>query len=436
MPLLPRRPRALLLLPRALCRARSSVSGRVVGGTEATAFEIAPSTVPSLFASWWSQHGGPGLPQPAITSMRALFSPFWVFHASRVDAPSARLHVARVEAMSVAAGSTVPRAFAEHLGADAVHSRPFRADMLHLRDGVEADVEAFELREATAWQLCRGAWLAARRSGASGGGEYADAHFSGVTSERILTPVYIVEYRYLFRVFQCYLSGLSGAGGGVQQLAPWGGLSAAQLLQRAAAARPALAWLERHLPPKVLLGLANGALLLLRPLGKLLLWPPLLLGSLFAGSLWAGVRVTSGHRAHAAAHAAWAHTRRREAQAQAGMADEWLLRRPADQAASGASAGGGREARQTGTRTPPPPRRPPPVDAADPYAVLGLKASATEAEVKAAFRRELHRWHPDHAVESGFDAAACSERTQVIIAAYAVLRSPERRRAHDAGRRR
>jgi hypothetical protein len=62
----------------------------------------------------------------------------------------------------------------------------------------------------------------------------------------------------------------------------------------------------------------------------------------------------------------------------------------------------------------------------DYYAVLGVSASAGLPEIKAAYRRRSLEAHPD--------AGGSHGRFLEINKAYAVLRSPERRKAYDAAR--
>lgn len=59
------------------------------------------------------------------------------------------------------------------------------------------------------------------------------------------------------------------------------------------------------------------------------------------------------------------------------------------------------------------------------YQVLGVSASATAAEVKAAYRRLAKVHHPDQA------GAAEHDHFLEIHAAYQILIDPERREAHD-----
>ena len=63
--------------------------------------------------------------------------------------------------------------------------------------------------------------------------------------------------------------------------------------------------------------------------------------------------------------------------------------------------------------------------AEDLYAVLGIERTATQAEIRAAYRRLAQSRHPDH--PSGSDAAMVS-----LNLAYHVLGDPERRRHYDA----
>ncbi|GFG72841.1 J domain-containing protein [Mycobacterium botniense] len=65
----------------------------------------------------------------------------------------------------------------------------------------------------------------------------------------------------------------------------------------------------------------------------------------------------------------------------------------------------------------------------DPYAVLGVAPTATQAEITRAYRRQLRAHHPDSrpsASNSGAD-----ERLRQILAAYALLRDPRRRAEYD-----
>lgn len=63
----------------------------------------------------------------------------------------------------------------------------------------------------------------------------------------------------------------------------------------------------------------------------------------------------------------------------------------------------------------------------DPYAVLGIERSASEAEIKKAYRRLARKSHPD--VNPG-DAGA-QKRFQEIAAAYEILKDKERRLRFD-----
>src|SRR5512146_2074222 len=63
----------------------------------------------------------------------------------------------------------------------------------------------------------------------------------------------------------------------------------------------------------------------------------------------------------------------------------------------------------------------------DLYAVLGLKHSATPAEIKRAYRRLARKYHPD--INPGDRAAEV--RFRQIAEAYETLSDPERRRRYD-----
>src|SRR5690606_35482035 len=62
----------------------------------------------------------------------------------------------------------------------------------------------------------------------------------------------------------------------------------------------------------------------------------------------------------------------------------------------------------------------------DYYAVLGVEASAGEAEIKTAYRRLAPKYHPDVSKEAGAE-----DRFKAVNEAYEALRDPERRKAYD-----
>lgn len=66
--------------------------------------------------------------------------------------------------------------------------------------------------------------------------------------------------------------------------------------------------------------------------------------------------------------------------------------------------------------------------AGDPYSALGLDKTATEAEIKKAYRRIAKTDHPDLNPDP-----AAAERFKAASAAYELLKDPEQRRRFDAG---
>ena len=68
--------------------------------------------------------------------------------------------------------------------------------------------------------------------------------------------------------------------------------------------------------------------------------------------------------------------------------------------------------------------------AADYYARLGVRPSASSEEIRAAYRKKAQATHPDH----NPDDPDAGERFQAVKEAYQVLRDPERREAYDRAR--
>jgi molecular chaperone DnaJ len=63
----------------------------------------------------------------------------------------------------------------------------------------------------------------------------------------------------------------------------------------------------------------------------------------------------------------------------------------------------------------------------DPYEVLGVDRSATDAELKAAFRKQASQHHPDR----NPDDAGASQRFKDLNQAYQILSDPQKRAAFD-----
>ena len=62
----------------------------------------------------------------------------------------------------------------------------------------------------------------------------------------------------------------------------------------------------------------------------------------------------------------------------------------------------------------------------DYYAVLGVEASAGDAEIKTAYRRLARKYHPDVSKEAGAE-----EKFKAVNEAYEALRDPQKRAAYD-----
>lgn len=67
----------------------------------------------------------------------------------------------------------------------------------------------------------------------------------------------------------------------------------------------------------------------------------------------------------------------------------------------------------------------------DYYDTLGVKPDASEAEIKAAFRKLARKFHPDVSKEAGAE-----DKFKAVNEAYEALKDPEKRRQYDALRAR
>ena len=67
--------------------------------------------------------------------------------------------------------------------------------------------------------------------------------------------------------------------------------------------------------------------------------------------------------------------------------------------------------------------RPPPSPGKNPYDVLEVSASASQAEIRAAYQRLVRQYHPDRIADMGPELRALAEeKTKEINAAYTRLR--------------
>ena len=71
-------------------------------------------------------------------------------------------------------------------------------------------------------------------------------------------------------------------------------------------------------------------------------------------------------------------------------------------------------------------------DDLDLYAVLGVAENASDTDIRAAYKREALKWHPDK-VKGDADPAEAEARFKAINHAFSTLSDPDRRADYDAG---
>ena len=78
------------------------------------------------------------------------------------------------------------------------------------------------------------------------------------------------------------------------------------------------------------------------------------------------------------------------------------------------------------SRASPPPAAPPPAN--DPYATLGVNASASDQEIEQAWRRKMSDYHPDRVANSADEIRNLAEqRAREINAAYETIQQQRRK---------
>jgi len=312
----------------------------------------------------------------------------------------------------VYAGRAVPRALAGafKVARSPPHS-PFTASLLRV-GGKDVELDPFALFEGPAWALARGAWP---------GGAAPPTRPAGAASRRVLLPGYVVEYSVAGVRLLAYVHGGTGGVYGLAQEAASARAFAAVARAAGVAADVAASLLARDV--RLLFALAAAA-------ARVLLAPAFLVGLLLASAGVLGHAALAPAARQAALWGEWERTRAAEAAAQRGMTEEWVFRGggggggadagAAHAAGAGASSSAG--ARRAGKRRAGAARAPPEVNEDDPFAVLGVQRDATKEALSAAFRRELLKYHPDHAEAAGWDTEAANHRTKVILEAYRALR--------------
>ena len=69
----------------------------------------------------------------------------------------------------------------------------------------------------------------------------------------------------------------------------------------------------------------------------------------------------------------------------------------------------------------------------DYYKILGVEKTATDDEIKKAYRKLALKWHPDRNQESEEQKQKADKMFKDINEAYSVLSEPDKRRRYDMG---
>jgi len=278
--------------------------------------------------------------------------------------------------------------------------------------------------------------------------------FEDIQSRRVYLPGYVTEYKSLMKYWRVFTSGVTGETFGLQQLGPLGFASFTKRLKF----HPWMMVLVNDLNLKI------GGIIL----RKLLMTPAAAAISAVIGGAVMVARRFKAHRMESEIERKWNQIREDEAKMDAFLEsgrDLWMFRRPASESDKRQAENAKRlwdfvtredvAHRERLRRQADKKRRqemekqrlenlakPPPKIPEDPYELLGLAAPKTRAEANAytqhdisqAFRRQIMLYHPDTYNEetAHWSKAYSHKRTQAIIEAYGLIKSPALRSAYNA----
>lgn len=403
--------------------------------------------------------------------MTAVYMPFWAFDATIVAETADGTVLRRTPYYPES--PTELRALATQVYAGHSFRRPlvhaavrmpklprtevFSGKALTLPDGTPVDVDAWSTHDATALDIMGRAVVEVERS-TTGMGADTRVRAEDIVSRRVMLPVFLFEYPALGEWWRVHVNGVTGQHAGLSHPGFFGALKSDMDVVRKGGSNA----LTRLLPQDRT-NLVWPALVVLQWLSRIVPLPLVAGAAVVTAVLRGAYKRSSPLRERKASFQEWRETVQEERQRQRSATFAWSFRgetpgrdrghqrhkesakqqqehrqqqqqqnarTQARRNAKSQARAKAEESRKAGKA-----RGPPRVDPGNYYALYGLQdkgPAATQAEVNAAFRKEMMRWHPDtNQTNPDVDLEAAGERTRQLLEAHKTMRSAQKRAEYD-----